>query len=298
MIRAVYDVEDLKESISRVGQLEPVLAYRKGDRYYVFVGLRRLFAIKGLAEEGRLDRIKAVLVDEPSREMKFEAMLEENARQSALTVYDKVHLAMLRHPALQGMERKGLITQSFINEASALRGSITGEELRRWYEIEKRLGARFIGLEHIKKLAGARREIRDYAVFVIVSFRVPAENIGDMERMLAAAGRVVDRERLKALGISVPELNVALNEPYVPPFEVQEARKAEARRGEGRPSGGEEGGEEELPVLMIYDYEVIRERDGFTILYTKEEPRVSVRRVSEGEVVEKDEKKYRVHIGA
>jgi hypothetical protein len=58
-IRVYYDVSDLVESIREVGQLAPGYAYKDGNKYKVFVGIRRLRAVKELYEkEGNREHSK------------------------------------------------------------------------------------------------------------------------------------------------------------------------------------------------------------------------------------------------
>lgn len=298
VVRAVYDVEELKESIARAGQIEPVLAYEKNGKCYVYVGVRRLLAIKELAREGRLDRVKALLTDEPAGEEKYRRIYEENASRSGMTIYDMVYMVWTGSPLVDELVKHGDVSSSFVARSRGLKERITVEELRRWYGIEKALGVQFLTLEHMRLLGEARREIRDYAVFAFVTLRVPARMISDLETFLASV--VVDDERARSLGIERPALSVPLNEPAtIRRLMLEEAMKERERRAKGAGPVATEAQEEEAPqVLIIYDYEVVREPGRVVILYAREEPRVEMKRVAEGDEVEKDGKRYRVHIPA
>ncbi len=312
VIRAIYDIEDLKNSIEKVGQLEPVLAYQKNGKYYVYVGVRRLFAIKELAREGKLNKVKAILTEEPAGEEKYRKIYEENAVRSEMTLYDKIYAVWIGSPLVEELVKHRDISEHFVREARRVKDRISVEELRRWYGIEKALGARQLTIDHIALLGDARKEIRDYAVFVFVSLKVPAKIVSNLEIFLASVR--ADDARARSLGIERPAFNVPANEPALMRPLLPEERKLverlerekRASKEENQPEEGAEPEEEEepaeqaeeVPVLLIYDYDVVREPGKVVILYAKEEPRVEMKKVEEGEVVEKDGKRYRVRVQA
>jgi len=93
-IRVYYDVSDLVESIRKVGQLAPGYAYKDGDKYKVFVGIRRLFAVKELySKEGKPKVFKAFVFEEKPKNF-YEFIREENVKRSDLTGLDKVHIIL------------------------------------------------------------------------------------------------------------------------------------------------------------------------------------------------------------
>ncbi|MCL4344625.1 MAG: ParB-like nuclease domain-containing protein [Nitrososphaerota archaeon] len=111
--RIIYDVKDLMKSIETVGQLEPVLAYEKGGKYYVYVGMRRLYAIKNLYEtKGKPETIKAEITAELDRETKRKIIIEENSEKARknLTVYDKIWLVWQDSPLVEEMAEEGLLS--------------------------------------------------------------------------------------------------------------------------------------------------------------------------------------------
>jgi len=93
-IRVYYDVSDLVESIRKVGQLLPGYAFKDGDKYKVFVGIRRLRAIKELyAKEGKPRVFKAFVFEEKPKNF-YELIREENVKRSDLTGLDKFYIIL------------------------------------------------------------------------------------------------------------------------------------------------------------------------------------------------------------
>jgi hypothetical protein len=93
-IRVYYDVSDLVESIREVGQLMPGYAYKDGNKYKVFVGIRRLRAVKELYEkEGKPRTFKAFVFEKKPQNF-YEMIREENVKRSDLTAPDKFHIIL------------------------------------------------------------------------------------------------------------------------------------------------------------------------------------------------------------
>jgi len=93
-IRVYYDVSDLVESIREVGQLMPGYAYKDGDQYKVFVGIRRLRAVKELYEkEGKPKVFKAFVFEKKPKNF-YALIREENVKRSDLTGLDKIHIIL------------------------------------------------------------------------------------------------------------------------------------------------------------------------------------------------------------
>ena len=93
-IRVYYDVSDLVESIRAVGQLMPAYAYKDGNKYKVFVGIRRLRAVKELYEKEGKPRTFKAFVFEKKPENFYEMIREENVKRSDLTGLDKFHIIL------------------------------------------------------------------------------------------------------------------------------------------------------------------------------------------------------------
>jgi ParB-like nuclease domain. len=93
-IRVYYDVSDLVESIREVGQLMPGYAYKDGDKYKVFVGIRRLRAVKELYEKEEKPKVFKAFVFEKKPKTFYELIREENVKRSDLTGLDKIHIIL------------------------------------------------------------------------------------------------------------------------------------------------------------------------------------------------------------
>ena len=93
-IRVYYDVSDLVESIREVGQLMPGYAYKDGDKYKVFVGIRRLRAVKELYKKEGKPKVFKAFVFEKKPKTFYELIREENVKRSDLTGLDKIHIIL------------------------------------------------------------------------------------------------------------------------------------------------------------------------------------------------------------
>jgi ParB-like nuclease domain. len=93
-IRVLYDVSDLVESIREVGQLMPGYAYKDGDKYKVFVGIRRLRAVKELYEKEEKPKVFKAFVFEKKPKNFYELIREENVKRSDLTGLDKIYIIL------------------------------------------------------------------------------------------------------------------------------------------------------------------------------------------------------------
>jgi len=91
-VRINYDVSDLIESIREIGQLAPGFAYKSGDKYKVFVGIRRLLAVKELYEkEGKPDVFKAFVYEEKPKNY-YKLIREENVKRADFSGLDKFYI--------------------------------------------------------------------------------------------------------------------------------------------------------------------------------------------------------------
>ena len=92
--RVYYDVSDLVESIREIGQLAPGFAYKSGDKYKVFVGIRRLLAVKELYEkEGKPNVFKAFVYEEKPKNF-YELIRDENVKRADLSGLDKLYIIL------------------------------------------------------------------------------------------------------------------------------------------------------------------------------------------------------------
>ncbi|MDG6931795.1 MAG: ParB N-terminal domain-containing protein [Nitrososphaerota archaeon] len=305
--RVIYDVKDLADSIREHGQLEPVLAYEKGGKYYVYIGMRRLFAIGELYKVyGEPKTIKAEITPEPDPETKKRIILEENSEhiRKNLNLYDKMWLVWQRHPLVNEMIKLGIIKPWFVKSASPLRLKITVDELRRWYQIEMlTAGEQRLGLEHIVRVSDLEKEERDYAIYALVSTGTPAGAISDIKGWLGSV--LVDETRMAKLGIKKPKSNgddkiespagskgAAASRPSKP------ASKTGAKETSDEEDEASNEKTESVPVHLLprSEFASFLERSGFVIVYADREPEVRKVMVSDGEIVEIDGKKHRFNL--
>ncbi|RLE86618.1 MAG: hypothetical protein DRJ49_07580, partial [Thermoprotei archaeon] len=82
--RFIGDISGLKESIRRVGILQPIVIRRSSeypDKYEVICGRRRVVAVRELMEEGHIiDKLPAVLVDVDDKEAILLSLSENRIR--------------------------------------------------------------------------------------------------------------------------------------------------------------------------------------------------------------------------
>jgi len=94
LIRVYYDIADLAESIREIGQLASGFAYKSGDKYKVFVGIRRLLAVKELyKKEGKPRMFEAFVYEEKPKNF-YELILEENVKRADLSGLDKLYIIL------------------------------------------------------------------------------------------------------------------------------------------------------------------------------------------------------------
>ncbi|MGC8558790.1 MAG: hypothetical protein ACP5NC_07380 [Nitrososphaeria archaeon] len=92
MVRFYYDVEDLVQSIRSIGQIHPGLAYMKGGKYCVYVGIRRLLAVKELYRTDGSPALYKALVYPEKPPSYYQEIAEENSKRTNLTGLEKVNM--------------------------------------------------------------------------------------------------------------------------------------------------------------------------------------------------------------
>ena len=95
------EMERLKVEIEKHGLKSPILVYRKGARYEVISGHRRLRAFKALGKK----EIPAIVEDMPSEEVKRRTLITSNTLNRTLTPMD-ICRAMAYHAETLKMENK------------------------------------------------------------------------------------------------------------------------------------------------------------------------------------------------
>ncbi len=225
MLRYYYNTEDLEESIAQFGQIEPVLAYKKEGKYYVYVGIRRYFAIKRLCEKyGKICTIEAKVDEtEPEFEIKIARIADENGKRDDLTIYEKLFLILFRGDIAEIFIKNKVISENFKKEAQRLvYYGITEEDLRRWYDIEMKVSDKInLTLGHIRKIAELDdREKRDFAVAVLSYLEVPASLANNINiYLINMANNEKLAKALKEKGIENPY------EQRPVPFKPQELQR-------------------------------------------------------------------------
>jgi len=73
--------QSLKESIRESGVLEPLVARRENDKYLVYIGQRRLLAIRELYNEGYRVKIPVIVKEVDETERKIESLIENILRE-------------------------------------------------------------------------------------------------------------------------------------------------------------------------------------------------------------------------
>ena len=114
-------LEAFAEQIRKVGQIQEVVVYQKGDRYELLVGQRRFFAFQKVLE---WTEIRAAIIEEPkSDQMKTTISWLENHARTKMTNKDTLrHITRMRGEQIHPKEIAQTlgITQSMIKKAMAL----------------------------------------------------------------------------------------------------------------------------------------------------------------------------------
>ncbi len=331
LVRVYYNTKELEENIAKVGQIEPVVAYRKDDRYYIYVGIRRYFAIKRLYERlGRPGFILAVIEDqEPEPKAKIERIYSENEIRSPLSVYDMIDLVFFKRDIAEMLVEIGKMKKHFFQHVLSLRNyDITEDDLRRWSEIEMKVSGEVrLNIDHLEKIGRLAPEKRDFAVALLSGKNMPANGIYDLGTMLLNAE--IDRdfvEKLNGLGIKDPyeeerkaELSridvkrgeeklkenllerekatplppeVLSEEDRIPEIETHEAPEATEEPSE---SEKEERAEEKPPTVAIWEdgNATLWLNDKLYVFYAGAEPEVIRVKVEDKQTVEAEGRKFR-----
>lgn len=300
-LRFDYSVEDLAEDIRQRGQLQPVLAYQKAGRYWIFVGMRRYMAIKKLHEAyGKPEAIKALVLErEPSEEEKLEMALSENLKRNELNIYEKIAIA-LSHPG----EAERMISKHFAREVKLLMPNVTVLQLRRWFEIEKALGGVRLKLPHLEAVSQLKREEQDFAVFFFHVFNIPEDVSRFNLRKLFSNTPLGPEERrmLEKLGIRPPgELLHGAQEEIHEKKEGHEGavQPFEAKHGsyEEREEAPPDINYEEPDVLLMSEKVQALVLSGRVyVLYLESQPEVFTEKVQDGQEIEIEGSRYRVRV--
>jgi len=225
-IRVYYDVSDLVESIREVGQLAPGYAYKDGDKYKVFVGIRRLFAVKELyAKEGKPRVFKAFVFEEKPKNF-YELIREENAKRSDLTGLDKVHI-MLTFPFAEKVLSS--FDVRFINPIRKTIDENSKKDIHELALVEQRAKAKghekHLSLQEILFLF---RELRSpeerklYAIFFLVeNVHVKLFEVGNFKQYAILNVPKLTPEELEIAGLSKEDVEKIITIYQAPPYQAE-----------------------------------------------------------------------------
>jgi len=222
-IRVYYDVSDLVESIRAIGQLAPGYAYKDGDKYKVFVGIRRLRAIKELyAKEGKPNIFKAFVFEKKPKNF-YEFIRDENVKRSDLTGLDKVHI-ILNFPFAEK------ILSSFdIRFINPVRKTIEGNAKKDIEELaleEQRVKAKghenHLSLPEILFLFNLHslEERKFFAIFFLV-YRINLKRIDNFKEFAVENVSLLKPEDLEIAGLSKEDVEKIIAMYQAPPYQAE-----------------------------------------------------------------------------
>ena len=225
-IRVYYDFSDLVESIREVGQLAPGYAYKSGDKYKVFVGIRRLFAVKELyAKEGKPRVFKAFVFKEKPKNF-YELIREENVKRSDLTGLDKVHI-ILNFPFAEK------VLSSFdVRFINPIRKTLEGnpkKDIQELALVEQRAKAKGhenrLSLQEILFLFRELRSLEErklFALFFLVhNVHVKLFEVGNFKQYAILNAPKLKPEELEIAGLSKEDVEKIIAMYQAPPYQAE-----------------------------------------------------------------------------
>ncbi|NRA88989.1 MAG: ParB/RepB/Spo0J family partition protein, partial [Rhizobiales bacterium] len=84
-------IADLLPSIKSLGVIQPLLVRAKGKKFEVIAGQRRYLAVKQLAEQGKVDPVPCIIMDDKDDVKAIEASLAENIARLPMDEVDQFH---------------------------------------------------------------------------------------------------------------------------------------------------------------------------------------------------------------
>jgi len=225
-IRVYYDVSDLIESIREVGQLAPGYAYKDGDKYKVFVGIRRLRAVKELyTKEGKPTVFKAFVFEEKPKNF-YALIREENVKRSDLTGLDKVHI-ILKFPFADKILPAHDI--KFINTVITRYDKNFENELKELALVEQRAKAKgynkHLSLQEILFLfreVHSLEERKLVAIFFLVhNVHVKLFEIGNFKQYAIKTAPTLKPEELEIAGLSKEDVDKIIAMYQALPYQAE-----------------------------------------------------------------------------
>ncbi len=296
-LRFEYRTEDLEEDIKKNGQLEPVLAYEKAGKYFVFVGMRRYFAIKNLyTAYSEPSKIRAIVFDrEPSPEEKIRFVFSENENRQDLNVYEKIAFVLKHLPQADAIVSSAGFSRKLVYSVRSILTGVTVERLRRWHDIEMALGGVKLRLGHILYVSRLPENEQDFALFFIRAFDISDSSLNRINLKLFVRNTPLPqdlRKKMKDLGLVNPYGVQESAEPEARTFVVQ---RSELKEGQHESASYEKSFQEEEETLL-FESKVKSLAEGMRvyILYIDAEPEIIKKKVINDEIVEIEGRKYRI----
>jgi ParB family transcriptional regulator, chromosome partitioning protein len=208
--RELGDLSDLKESISRVGLLQPIIVRREGDsRYEVMSGHRRLASCRELG----LESIRSI-VAEVDDKTAFEVQLTENIQRESFTPLDEARAFY----SYVGTGRKGRVAYGSVSELARRIGKSQEYVSNRMRLlrlpaklVEKMLGTDGLTVSHAEEmtLLASRPELVEKIVCMVVSKKI---TVRELERAVPLIKSGTDPERAIELARNEVKLKVKLED--------------------------------------------------------------------------------------
>jgi|GEM_PF-1168138 len=225
-IRVYYDFSDLVESIREVGQLAPGYAYKDGDKYKVFVGIRRLLAVKQLYEqEGKPAVFKAYVFEKKPANF-YELIREENVKRSDLTGLDKVHI-MLRIPF--AVKILSTFDMKFFYSVRKAIDENSEKDIPELALVEQRAKSKgydkHFSLEEILFLFRELRSLEErklFAIFFLIeNVHVKLFEVGNFKQYVILNAPKLTPEKLEIAGLSKEDVEKIIAMYQAPPYQAE-----------------------------------------------------------------------------
>ena len=317
-LRVFYDVSDLVESIREIGQLMPGYAYKDGDKYKVFVGIRRLLAVKQLYEHEGTPAVFKAYVFEKKPANFFEMIREENAKRSDFTGLDKLHIIMKYSFANKILPARDV---RLIPSIRAVMRDVPIQEVYELALIEQRAKVKghenHLSLEELLFLFRDLHSLEErklFAIFFIV-YRLSVKHVETYGVKMFAISKVelLTNEDLQIAGLSRDDVNKIITMYQAPPYHAEIIQEPESAREtpESEEHSREietfedtheenekarETNENKLIVNMDHDvqYEII---NGQKVMFVREESGILTYHVKDGQELEIKGLKVRIKYG-
>jgi len=305
-LRVYYDVSDLIDSIREVGQLAPGYAYKDGDKYKVFVGIRRLRAVKEFYEkEGKPAVFKAYVFEKKPTNF-YELIREENAKRSDFTGLDKLHIIMKYSFANKILSARDV---RLIPSIRAVMHNVSSEELYELALVEQRAKAKgyenHLSLEELLFLFRELQSLEErklFAIFFLV-YRLSLKRvlIYGVRTFAVTKVELLTNEDLQIAGLSKEDVDKIIANYKAPPYQAEiikeepeeklekteETPLPESAREtpESEPESARETNKNNIIVTMDHDveYEII---NGQKFMFVKEESGILTYHVKNGQELE------------